>query len=205
MRHSWKLGAAVIAAVAILTGCTSNHPKPDPPISIGNSNPFPVTSTTTSSPATPQDLAKAQAVALARKYYVTSDTLSMQAGGSLLPLNDVAMGTLLTALNRSYFKYRAQGAIQKGRAVVVSAKAVSFNPTYLPNMKPRQLPTVKVTTCVDVRGVQARDPSGKSLIAPNRKPFHLGSLEVSNFKYPDAAGWRVASETNQGVNSCAGS
>jgi hypothetical protein len=64
------------------------------------------------------------------------------------------------------------------------------------------LPTVLVTTCVDVSQVQAVDEAGNPVVPSGRPEYLVARLSVVNLKYPDASSWRVSEAVNTQAQSC---
>jgi hypothetical protein len=97
-------------------------------------------------------------------------------------------------------EYRANGWVSVGTTKLSATNVTSVDLSTANSAQP----TVKVTACIDVRGVKEVDATGKNVTVASRPDFFIEQLTVVNIKYPDAAGWRVSDAPNKGASSCAG-
>jgi hypothetical protein len=184
------------------------------PSSGANIQTGPVTSTTvsstappspsaTSSPATPESVAQAGAIAAVRKYYATIDKLYSDPRSSYNLIVTVSTAAQAGIDRNGVSRYRSQSWKQTGRQKISTIAAGVTDLTNQPAHKPDPIyPTVHVTTCNDVSKVGGVDANGKSLVAAGRKNFLLDAITVTNLTYPAASGWRVSNITNKGADSC---
>jgi hypothetical protein len=210
-KQRYRAATVVIAAtttVMLLASCTSDGSgkKTDPPsrtATVTSPSSTPTPAPTTTAPKAPDVVAREQAVALVRKYYTVIDDAHNNPK-TAKALNTVTMDEELSAQIRSLNIHLRMGGKSGGRVKVVNVTPGFVNLSYKPNANPRVLPTVTVTTCIDLRGITYVDAKGHSLIPPDRAPFYIETLTVQNFDPPKPSTWRVAVDRNKGASSCAG-
>jgi hypothetical protein len=195
--------AAAAAAVVLgltATGCSSQDAPSTAPSSAASPSPSSSAAVMTASPA---EEAQSQAVALVPTYLRTIDDLYLDASRPLDDIYEVAVDSEATAQATAIGMFRSQGYRQIGRAQLVTATADSVDLEGDPAASPSPtLPTVLVTTCVDVSQVQAVDEAGNPVV-PTGGPTHLiARLVVVNLQYPDASSWRVSEASNTQAQSC---
>ena len=195
--------AAAVAAVVLgltTTGCSSQDASSTAPSSAASPSPSSSAPVTTASPA---EDARSQAVALVPTYLRTIDDLYLDPSRPLDDIYEVAVDSEATAQATAIGMFRSQGYRQIGRAQLVTATADSVDLEGDPAASPSPtLPTVLVTTCVDVSQVQAVDEAGNPVV-PTGGPTHLiARLVVVNLQYPDASSWRVSEASNTQAQSC---
>jgi hypothetical protein len=153
--------------------------------------------------ANPAEDAQAQAIALIPTYLRTIDDLYLDPSRPLDDIYEVAVGSEATAEAAAIGMFRSQGYRQIGRAQLVTATADSVDLEGDPAARPSpKLPTVLVTTCVDVSQVQAVDEAGNPVVPSGRPEYLVARLSVVNLKYPDASSWRVSEAVNTQAQSC---
>jgi hypothetical protein len=195
--------AAAVAAVVLgltATGCSSQDAASTAPSSAASPSPSSSAPVTTASPA---EDAGSQAVALVPTYLRTIDDLYLDPSRPLDDIYEVAVDSEATAQATAIGMFRSQGYRQIGRAQLVTATADSVDFEGDPAASPSPtLPTVLVTTCLDVSQVQAVDEAGNPGV-PAGGPTHLiARLVVVNLQYPDASSWRVSEASNTQAQSC---
>ena len=195
--------AAAVAAVVLgltTTGCSSQDASSTAPSSAASPSRSSSAPVTTASPA---EDARSQAVALVPTYLRTIDDLYLDPSRPLDDIYEVAVDSEATAQATAVGMFRSQGYRQIGRAQLVTATADSVDLEGDPAASPSPtLPTVLVTTCVDVSQVQAVDEAGNPVV-PTGGPTHLiARLVVVNLQYPDASSWRVSEASNTQAQSC---
>jgi hypothetical protein len=195
--------AAAAAAVVLgltATGCSSQDAPSTASSSAASPSPSSSAAVTTASPA---EEAQSQAVALVPTYLRTIDDLYLDPSRPLDDIYEVAVGSEATAEATAIGMFRSQGYRQIGRAQLVTATADSVDLEGHPAASPSPtLPTVLVTTCLDVSQVQAVDEAGNPVV-PTGGPTHLiARLVVVNLQYPDASSWRVSEASNTQAQSC---
>jgi hypothetical protein len=153
--------------------------------------------------ANPAEDAQTRAIALIPTYLRTIDDLYLDPSRPLDDIYEVAVDSEATAQATAIGMFRSQGYRQIGRAQLVTATADSVDLEGDPAASPSPtLPTVLVTTCVDVSQVQAVDGAGNPVV-PTGGPTHLiARLVVVNLQYPDASSWRVSEASNTQAQSC---
>jgi hypothetical protein len=150
-------------------------------------------------------VARAQAVALVRKYYAVQDGILQPPHYSLNELYLVAMDQNYMILGKAYQGFLGKDYTQTGRTAIVKITPGVVSLAYQPKASPRVLPTVHVTACVRVSDVVLRDAKGRSLVPRNRKPYLVDDLTVKNYGGTNPRDWRVSADTNREADSCAGS
>jgi hypothetical protein len=195
--------AAAVAAVVLgltATGCSSQDAPSTAPSSAASPSPSSSAAVTTASPA---EEAQSQAVALVPTYLRTIDDLYLDPSRPLDDIYEVAVDSEATAQATAIGMFRSQGYRQIGRAQLVTATADGVELEGDPAASPAPtLPSVLVTTCVDVSQVQAVDEAGNPVV-PTGGPTHLiARLVVVNLQYPDASSWRVSEASNTQAQSC---
>ena len=197
---SWATGALVLAAVTAC-GHSGTDPVADPPSPTASSSPTPVV--TSSAPASPTEIAAAQATQKVKDYLILLDQLGQDPKKPIGLLSNVTTSVLLTAERHYVASERAKGNLQIGDLRIVDMKVQSVN---LDNSNPGagHVPTVVVDVCWDVRRVDVVDPMGKSAVLPTRPDGGVTRYYVANYhwaKHP-AAGWRVADARDQELKPC---
>jgi hypothetical protein len=192
--------AAAVVLGLIAMGCSSQDAPSTAPSSAASPSPSSSAAVTTASPA---EEAQSQAVALVPTYLRTIDDLYLDPSRPLDDIYEVAVDSEATAQATAIGMFRSQGYRQIGRAQLVTATADSVDLEGDPAASPiPTLPTVLVTTCVDVSEVQAVDEAGNPVV-PAGAPTHLiARLVVVNLQYPDASSWRVSEASNTQAQSC---
>jgi hypothetical protein len=153
--------------------------------------------------ANPAENAAAQATALIPTYLRTIDDLYLDPSRPLDDIYEVAVGSEATAEAAAIRMFRSQGYRQIGRAQLVTATADSVDLEGDPAASPSPtLPTVLVSTCVDVSRVQAVDAAGNPVVPTGSPKYLIARLSVVNLQYPDASSWRVSEAANTQAQSC---
>lgn len=196
----FKLGVVALwtgSLVALAAACTGSAPSPAP---TGPTRSAPGSPSQT--PASPADAAKAQVLAMLPTYFQTIDELyndpKKSADDIYLVATDPEAGQEIRAIAQT----QRAGISSSGYTKLVSSKVTSVDLQYAPSAKPRVLPTVKVTACVDVSGDKATYKSGKSAIAPGRKRYLISQLTVVNPKPSSSKSWVVSDAPNRQADSC---
>jgi hypothetical protein len=99
-------------------------------------------------------------------------------------------------------RFREARDRQTGRLEVVATKLDRVDLANRPHARTPVYPTVRVTACIKVSGVQAHAPNGKSVVPKSRKPYLLAHLTMVNPKFPALTGWLVSRVTNREERSC---
>jgi hypothetical protein len=159
-------------------------------------------SSSSQAPPSAEQLARSQALDLAREYYATIDTLASSSTLSLNGLDSVASGANVTQEKSALAEYRTSGWVQRGTTVLSRATVVSVDLTNEPSNSPEVLPTVHLTTCIDVSKVREVDVTGKSVTLPTRANFFIETLTAVNIPYPSSTGWRISEVPNKAAKSC---
>ena len=195
--------AAAAAAVVLgltATGCSSQDAPSTAPSSAASPSPSSSAAVTTASPA---EEAQSQAVALVPTYLRTIDDLYLDPSRPLDDIYGVAVDSEATAEATAIGMFRSQGYRQIGRAELVTATADSVDLEGDPAASPSPtLPTVLVTTCVDVSEVQAVDEAGNPVVPAGGPTYLIARLVVVNLQYPDPSSWRVSEASNTQAQSC---
>jgi hypothetical protein len=151
----------------------------------------------------PAEDAQAQAISLIPTYLRTIDDLYLDPSRPLDDIYEVAVGSEATAEATAIGMFRSQGYRQIGRAQLVTATADSVDLEGDPAASPTPtLPTVLLTTCVDVSQVQAVDEAGNPVVPTGSPKYLIAQLSVVNLQYPDASSWRVSEASNTQAQSC---
>jgi hypothetical protein len=198
---SWATGALVLAAVS---GCAgSNSPTADPTTS---SIPSTSSPTTSASPTSPSEAASSAASQKLRAYFATVDRLGQDATAALVPLDQVATSTQLSAERRLLKSQHGRGERQVGATRVAQLKVQSVN---LDNSDPSagKVPTVVIDVCWDVSKVDVLNKGGMSIVSANRPDTGWTRYIVANYRYAanPSGGWRVASGQDLKRTPCAAS
>ncbi len=155
--------------------------------------------------ADPAEDAQAQAIALIPTYLRTIDDLYLDPSRPLDDIYEVAVDSEATAQATAIGMFRSQGYRQIGQAQLVTVTADSVDLEGDPAASPTPtLPTVLVTTCVDVSQVQAIDAAGNPVVPTGSPKYLIAQLSVVNLQYPDAASWRISEASNTQAQSCDG-
>ena len=199
---SWATGALVLAAVTAC-GHGGTDPSADPtPSPTQTSSPAPVA--TSSAPASPTELAAAQATQKVRDYYAMLDRLGQHPQSSLKPLHGVAISTELAAARNFLLGQHQRGERQIGSLNLLAVTVQSVN---LDDSDPvdGHVPTVVIDVCHDVSGTDVVDKSGKSVVLTTRPVRAWTRWTVANyqFKKHPSDGWRVASGKDLTRTPCA--
>lgn len=185
-RGARTLATAGLLLVA-LAACSDDEPKSSP------STLAPTTATTATTPPTESQLATANAEAKIREYYGTLSRIRQDSSVPIAQLKTIAISTELTSLQHLVRKERREGRRQVGDTKIADLTIESVN---LDNSDPQagKAPTVVVSVCWDVSGVDVVDKGGKSVVVADRPDTGWTRHFVANYdwsKNPDGA-WRVA-------------
>lgn len=207
-RHSRRtttaLAASATAVLLALTSCST--PDNDaPPLPTASDTPTasePSTTTapspTATMPASPEEQAVADAEAAARRYYAVMNELISNPTADENKIKDVTVATgQVDAYNRVDFN-RSRGQQQIGDATIVDITSTLKTLEFEPTQQPPTVPTVEIAVCYDVSAVNVIDASGKSVVTADRKDRAVERLVVTNYSWPDKAGWKVASSEVKG-------
>ena len=201
---SLALAVAVLSAATGCTGSKGDTAKTSSGATTTTSSTSPPPSSSSSAPPTPSEIAKSQVVKFLPTYYATLDRLASSATLSLNLLDSVATGANAIQEKTALAQYRENGWIQIGTTVLTATKVTGVNLASDHSSSPQKLPTVLVTTCIDVSDVREVDKKGRTVTLPTRPNFFVEKLTVVNLRYPSATGWRVSEAPNKGATSCAG-
>lgn len=195
--------ATAVLLLAVMTACGSDAdpdstPTPSPSVSETVTSPSPT-------PTSPEDEASASAVEAVTAYYATVDKVRQDADSPATDLDAVAISTQLSAQKHLLESQRSAGNRQTGNTEVVEANVQSVT---LDNSDPKagHVPTVTIDVCWDVSDVDVLDPTGQSVVTPERADRGWTRLIVANYSWtsdPDS-GWRVAGGKDLEKSPCAG-
>jgi hypothetical protein len=183
---------AVSAALLLstLAGC-SNNSASRAPTSDPSSTSTPSPSQTTSEPPSESEVAEQSASKVVRDYYETVGRLRQDPSQPLSQLKAVANGGQLAAQETFTRNQRKAGNRQTGDAKVLEVLVQSVN------LQPAkgQVPEVQLDVCWDVSDVDVLDPSGKSVVSPDRADVGWTRYTVTNHEWAKRPedGWRVIS------------
>ena len=99
----------------------------------------------------------------------------------------VAGGEEAASLRDQAGQLAAQGIVSVGAVTVARLTVGSLTPSPVAGGPT----TANVTTCNDVSSVSGVDPSGASVVDPNRLPQTQAAVRLQNSTPDDPAGWRV--------------
>jgi hypothetical protein len=150
---------------------------------------------------TEQQRAGAAAVAQVVKYERTLSELAIHPAMSLNEMYIVSTQPDVTDEIAFLNHFRSAHDRQRGLPQVVSTKVDSVELASASGTKASH-PTVRVTACINVSGVQAFGPNGKSIVPKSRKPYYVTHFVLVNFKYPDAQAWLVENVSSTEEVSC---
>lgn len=192
-----------VLLLAVVAACGSDPDQKSTP----SPSPTPTASPaeTSSSPASPENAAAADAQSIVTDYYAITDLLLQDATVPLNRLEEVAASTQLSAQDKFLSAERTAGTQQRGDTLIVETKVQAVS---LDNSDPKSghVPTVTVDVCWDVSGVDVLDASGKSIIPSDRPDRGWTRLTVANYSWDSdpETGWRVAGGEDLEKKPCAG-
>jgi hypothetical protein len=212
MRHGARAAlltaAAVVIAVASACSGQPDEPQTSPlPTASESLAPTSPTPTASESPASPSpkpspspsptsetDLAAKNAEAALRSYIAMSDSLRSNVEFPLERLADVATSVELDSQRRFLQSWRDKGWVLIGKTRIVELDFVDVS---LDNSDPTagRVPTARFELCYDVSNGDVVDPSGASVVSPERPTRGWTRYLVSNYQWDTdpARAWRVAS------------
>lgn len=192
-------GVALLLTIATTaTACGGSGNDASPP---ATKSPSPATSSST--PTDPRDQAKADALAMLRRYFVVGDQVGQNPKTPLSKLKSVETSTMLAADQHQFEQWRSSGWKQVGGGGVtkMEVQTVSLN-----NSDPAKgkVPYVTVLVCTDASGVDVVDKTGKSQVLPTRPKLLTSEYTIANYHWTadPANGWRVATATDKAVGKC---
>ena len=197
--------AAALAAAALLAAVAACSDKTDDPN---------VTLTSTADPAfggpdgtatakTPDEQARAQALAKVNDYYALLGSVEADPAASTDAISTVAADPVLSGQVGNITLRRSQGITSTGAITVVNSSVSDLEVPVDENGKPRTEPAwVHVQACTDISGWENQYQDGTSAMKPDRGQFESTAITVRNPEWPDANGWRVTSQTVEKVSSC---
>jgi hypothetical protein len=92
---------------------------------------------------------------------------------------------------------------QIGLVRVVGTRVDHVDLTNRPHGRHARLPTIRVTACLNVSGVQGLDANGRSVVPKTRKPYLLAHLTLTNARYPQPSKWLVSRVSDEETRTCA--
>lgn len=202
---SWATGALVLAAAAGCGGSSSDTPPPSPSVNSAPSETSTAPSPTSSpSPTSPSDMASADATDAMQAYLQVVDQLRQAPHTDPTPLESVASGAQLTAVQILLSRRREEGQRQIGDTVVreMTVQSVDVDGS---DTSSGQVATVVIDVCWDVSAVDVVDKSGNSIVLPDRPDRGWTRYTVANHKYgknPHGA-WRVTTGQDLKETPCA--
>lgn len=167
------------------TGCTKEDPLPPLATTV-------VTATTTQ--ASPEDLAFAEAETAYRSYKKLQDDLYRDPSNPdlLERLKKFATGVELDSARQTFRDYADEKLTVSGHLSVQEVRMVSTDLDADP-------PSIWLRACVDATQLNAMDASGKSVISDGEPRMTDNRVLLVQ---EDSGGWVVARVTNKAVESC---
>ena len=206
VRTHTATAATAAALLAALAGCNSSSEAAPPVVKsaspTASPSPTPSPSPVATSPATPEQQASVLAQQMVHQYLLVTDQLGADPSGDPAVLKTVAVGSSLVEANNVVINSRAKARHQIGDTAVVSMAVGKVDLRLDAQKQPPVIPTVTVSICYDVSGLNVVDVTGKSVVTAERKNRALETFGVVNYNYPDPKAWRVAYTTVKG-NPCA--
>jgi hypothetical protein len=198
------LSVMAVGAVLVGTsGCGGNGVHPQTAASRPAATPVATTATpTASTDPTPRQRAASAAVTQIRRYELLIDDLTLHRKLSLDRLYTVATQPDVTDEIAFLNHFRSANDRQVGRVDVTSMRVQKVSLGNRPGARPRRMPTVEITACLDVSHVRAFGPTGRSIVPKSRKPYYLTRLRLVNVKYPDPKSWLVSKISAIEERSC---
>lgn len=172
----------VLAGTALLaTGCGSDAATYIPPATTAAT----VAPPSTTAVGTPDEQA-ALADAISRYWNVYSAVYN-DPEQDLSIIDTVAAGEEAASLRDQAAQLVEQGIVSAGEIELVRVTVDSLTPSPVAGGPI----TANVTSCNDVSGNTGVDPSGASVVDPNRLPQTQATFQLQNPTPDDPAGWRV--------------
>lgn len=194
------LSAALLCAVALLTGCGDGDEEPE--TAPGDSQPdsaqptepstpaSPATSTTTE-PVAEEDQAARDAEMVVRDYVAFADEVITDKSVDLGRLDSFLQNPELTE-QRDYFdQFRNQGFYSTGGSTTF--EWVRATKVRVDAKTGKAAITLRACRNVDELDVRSENGDEVDTLSPS-----LGVYQVFNYDYPNATGWRIAIETSPG-------
>jgi hypothetical protein len=151
---------------------------------------------------TPRQRAAAAAVTQVRRYEQLLNDLSTDPKASLNRLSSVSTSPDLAEEVGSINRFRDAGDRIVGHSRVTSVRVDAVT-VHSGEHHSKEMPTVRVSLCLNVAQVRAFDRRGHSIVPKSRKPYFLTRLTVVNRSFPKVATWLVSKVTDREVNRCA--
>lgn len=174
--------AAVFAAAALLSaGCGTDSSAETPT----TNTPATIAPPATTQAGTPEE--QAALTDAVSRYWAVYDSVYANPRQDLSIVDTVAAGEEAASLRDQAAQVAEQGIVSAGQIKVLRLTVDSISP----NPVAGGPTTANVTTCNDVSATTGVDPSGTSVIDPNRLPQTQADIQLQNSTPGDAAGWRV--------------
>lgn len=187
--HRTFIVATCVLALAAVTSCAASEPSTSPTGETSHGSP-----TSTATPTSDTDAASKAATETVSDYFGVLDELRQDHDRSLDALTAVATSTQLTVQKQLLENERSRKLRQVGSTDLAKVSVESVN---LDNSDPKagKVPTVMVDICWDVSKADLIDPTGKSVVSPDRVEVGWTRYTVANYDYQTdpLTGWRVAS------------
>ncbi|WP_150211713.1 hypothetical protein [Streptomyces venezuelae] len=195
-RLGWKRSRAVLVSVplcAVLTaGCTSSNGTADEK----SQSPAPTVSAapTKSASIDPAEAAKAEAIATYRQYW--AETVRLFAD----PHANTSDGLKRYAASEALSKAETSAANLKARGRQLAGQPVVGNPTVTAVALDRQIPSVKLSSCMDVSNWHlVEKANGQPVPVPSERLVKYVVATTAE-KWPD--GWKIIRDEPQEGQPC---
>jgi hypothetical protein len=165
-RRCLIISAAVLIAAMLGTSCSADVGSAGPAATGSPSATAPPAEPETSPAETPEEQAKAQAIAVVRDFIAVFDQLYADPNREVTELDRLAQGKTLEWATGWLTRDREKGRVAVGTEKLIDIKATSV--TLNAADTPSGHPTVRVETCIDLTGFDIVDREGKSVVLPTR-------------------------------------
>lgn len=194
MTRAGKRAGAAVAAITVvaLAACTGAATPLTPSASSTSTVGGSISSSPTTTTASPEQVAQEDARGMVSRYYRDSviglyDPAKTNASFFEASSIGSALVDNVNALNAA----KAQKARLTGETKLKSVQHMETDLSMDLKSSPPTVPVVTFLVCYDVTGVNVLDDAGKSIVPASRKPTGLRLVGVVNYEFPSPDGWRV--------------
>ncbi len=199
-RKTAALTFGLVTATAIVAACGTDGDTYDP---APTSTQQPVLTGPEGSLKSPEQQATEAATAKINEFYAVLASIQNDPAVDINRLDGVAVDPVLAGIKGDITTQRSKGVVSSGAITVLDTsvtrqeapKDAEGNPPIAGEA------FVEMRTCVDISALSSTLPDGTSALSPNRAP-ELAKFTVRNAAWPDASGWRIASQPTKPGTSC---
>lgn len=198
-RKTTAFTLGLVTATAIVAACGTDGDTYDP---APTSTQQPVLTGPEGSLKSPEQQATEAATAKINEFYAVLASIQNDPAVDINKLDGVAVDPVLSGIKGDITTQRSKGVVSSGAITVLDTSVTKQEAPKDSDGSPIAGEAfVEMRTCVDISALSSTLPDGTSALSPNRAP-ELAKFTVRNAAWPDASGWRIASQPTKPGTSC---